>query len=76
MRFWSQMTTDAAFGYSSDRQLKLQSSAAPSYQFIFGYRSTNTSEGIWEGTEWAGNSFDLFTLHVYHISLLFHDIKM
>ena len=48
------MTTDAAFGYPSDRQLKLQSRVAPSYQYIFGYRSTNTSSGFWEGTEWAG----------------------
>ena len=48
------MTTDAAFGMQSDRQLKLQSRVAPSYQFVFGYRSTNTSDGIYEDTEWAG----------------------
>ena len=54
------MTTDAAWGYSQDRQLKLQSEVAPAYQYIFGYRSLNTTEGIFEGTEWAGMLFKYF----------------
>ena len=49
-----QMTTDAAWGYPQDRQYKLHSDVAPTYSYIFGYRSINASEGIFEDTEWAG----------------------
>ena len=49
------MTTDAAWGYPLDRQLKLHSEVAPTYYYVFGYRSINTSEGVFEDTEWAGS---------------------
>lgn len=53
------MTTDAAWGYPQDRQIKLQSEVAPSYWYVFGYRSTNASSGVFEGTEWAGQYLEV-----------------
>lgn len=48
------MITDAAWGYTTDRMLRIHSERNPSYMYVFAYRSTNTSDGIWEDTEWAG----------------------
>ena len=55
-----QMITDAAFGYLADKQLRSQAAVngGNNYKYLFGFRPNATleGEGVWNNTEWAGNT--------------------
>ena len=55
------MVTDGAFGGPSERLAEFNSARAPTYQYVFGYRSNVTYDGILEGTDWM-SEYILLTL--------------